>query len=111
MDQQIPSNTNFKYYSPHDFHADVDINNLSASNNVSVLHSNIRSLSGNHEKLLVMLDQLNFKFSVIGLSEIKLKVDQSFLINIEVPGYDFISQASLSGSGGVGFYVRNDLNS
>jgi exonuclease III len=56
-----------------------------------------------------MLDQLNFKFSVIGLSEIKLKVDQSFLTNIEVPGYDFISQASLSNSGGVGFYVRNDL--
>ena len=26
MDQQIPFNTNFKYYSPHDFHSDADIN-------------------------------------------------------------------------------------
>jgi hypothetical protein len=74
MDQQIPFNTNFKYYSPHDFHSDADINNLSASNNFSVLHSNIRSLSANHDKLLIMLDELKFQFSVIEISEIKLKV-------------------------------------
>ena len=79
MNQQIHFNTNFKYYSPHDFHSDADINNLSASNNFSVLHSIInRSLSTNHDKHLIMLDESKFQFSVIGLSEIKLKVDQFF---------------------------------
>lgn len=51
------------------------------------------------------------EFSVIGLSEIKLKENQSFSANIEfnLPGYHFISQPSLSNWGGVDFYVNNDL--
>lgn len=58
MDQQVPINANFKYYTPHDFHSDADINSLIASKIFSVLHSNIRSLSANHEKFLLMLDEL-----------------------------------------------------
>ena len=53
-----------------------------------------------------MLDELKFEFSVIGLSEIKLKENQSFSANIEISGYNFISQPSLSNLGGVYFYVK-----
>ena len=56
-----------------------------------------------------MLDELKFEFSVIGLFEIKLKENQSFSANIEIPRYNFISQPSLSSSGGVDFYVKNYL--
>ena len=47
-------------------------------------------------------------FSIVGLTEIKLKVDQSFLCNIEIPGYSFSFQPSLSNAGGVGFYIKED---
>lgn len=47
---------------------------------------------------------------MIGLSETKFRADQDILTNINIPGYDFISQPSLSNAGGVGFYIKNDLN-
>ena len=55
-----------------------------------------------------MLSELQFPFSVIGLSEIKLKVNKH-ITNVNIPGYDFISQPSLSIAGGVGFYIKNNL--
>ena len=39
-----------------------------------------------------MLSELKFPFSVIGLSEIKFMVDNDILTNVNIPGYDFISQ-------------------
>ena len=48
-------------------------------------------------------------FSVIGLSETKIKVNQDPLLNTQIPGYIFVSQPTLSNAGGVGFYIRNDL--
>ena len=57
-----------------------------------------------------MLTDLNLMFSVIGLSETKIKVNQDPLLNTEIPGYIFISQPTLSNAGGVGFYIRNDLS-
>ena len=55
-----------------------------------------------------MLSDLYMPFSIVGLTEIKLKVDQSFLSNIEIPGYSFSFQPSLSNAGGVGFYIKED---
>ena len=57
-----------------------------------------------------MLSELYFPFSVIGLTETKIKVDQQPLLNIDLPGYLFFSQPTLSNAGGVGFYIKNDLN-
>ena len=56
-----------------------------------------------------MLAELYFPLSVIGLSETKIKFGEQTLINIDLPGYTFVSQNTLSNAGGVGFYVRNDL--
>jgi len=44
----------------------------------------------------------------VGLTEIKLKVDQSFLLDTKMPGYSFTFQPSLSSAGGVGFYIKED---
>lgn len=107
----MPSDQNFNYYSAHDFHSNCDIVECSADlQPFSTLHFNIRSLAANYDHFIHMLTELYFPFSVIGLSETKIKVDQDILSNIEMPGYDFISQPTLSNAGGVGFYVNKDLN-
>ena len=59
------------------------------------VHCNIRSLSANFDNLQHMLSELYLPFSIVGLTEIKLKVDQSFLANIEMLGYSFTFQPIL----------------
>ena len=76
----------------------------------SALHCNIRSLSANSDNLLNMISELYYSFSLIGLIETKLKVDQPHISNIDILGYQFISQPSHSMAGGVGFYVKNSLS-
>lgn len=55
-----------------------------------------------------MLSDLQFPFTLIGLSETKFKVDKDVLATIELRNYDFISQPSLSNAGGVGFDIRKN---
>jgi hypothetical protein len=74
----------------------------------SALHCNIRSLAANFDNFH-MLHELYFPFSIVGLTEIKIKVDQEFDSNITLPGYVFTSQPSNSNAGGVGFYIRENL--
>ena len=75
----------------------------------AALNCNIRSLQSNHDNLVHMLSELQFPFSVIGLSEIKFKFDKDIITNVNIPGYDFISQPSLSNAGGVGLSIKNNL--
>ena len=70
----------------------------------------MRNLSANSDKLQFMLSELSFPFQLIGLTETKLKPDQIPLTNIDIEGYNFISQPSLSNAGGSGIYVQNNLN-
>ena len=106
-DLHLPATSNFKYYSTHDFHHDIEIKNAFTSNSLSILHSNIRSLAANHDHLLNLLCELQHSFSIIGLSEIKFKVEQTPMLNLSIPGYNFVPQPSLSNAGGVGFFVQD----
>ena len=74
------------------------------------MNCNIRSLSANFDNFLHMLSELYFPFSVIGVVESKIKIDQACIANIDLPGYTFISQPSNSKAGGVGFYISNKLS-
>ena len=56
-----------------------------------------------------MLSELYFPISVLGVTETKLKNDQDALVNINITGYNFLSQPSATNAGGVGFYVKNNL--
>ena len=38
-----------------------------------------------------MLSESYFPLSVIGLTETKLKIDQEEILNINIPGYSFLS--------------------
>ena len=111
IDLQLPSDRNFKYYSPHDFHSNYDINECFKNNRCfSTIHCNIRSLSANFDNLLNMLSELYYSFSLIGLTETKFKVGQPEVTNTNILGYQFISQPSHSMAGGVGFYIKNSLS-
>jgi hypothetical protein len=110
IDLNMPFDNNFNYYSIDDFHSNHDITQCAIdTKSFSALNCNIRSLTANYDNLLHMFSELNFPFSLIGLSEIKFKVDKEPLTNINIQGYSFISQPSLSNAGGVAFYIKNNL--
>ena len=58
---------NFKVYQNHDFHKMTQ--NVNKQKDFSVFHTNICSLQGNFEKLQTLITNLEFKFSVIAISE------------------------------------------
>ena len=57
-----------------------------------------------------MLSELYFPLSIVGLIETKLKIDQEEILNINTPGYNFLSQPSLSNAGGVEVFVKNGIS-
>ena len=109
IDIHMPSDLNFNYFTTHDFHANEDIINCLTSNSLSFLNCNIRGLQANFDNLVNMLSELYFPISVLGVTETKLKNDQDALLNINIIGYNFLSQPSTTNAGGVGFYVKDNL--
>ena len=73
-DPNLPIQSNFKYYTTDEFHNSTEIRNCSTTFNhqFSVMHSNIRSLSANFDSLNELLSELNYNFSLIGLTETKI---------------------------------------
>lgn len=83
--------TNFGYYSIHEFYSNGDIRSTISDKAFSALHFNIRSLAANFDDFFQMLSDLNYSFSVIGLSETKIKVGMDSYFNTNLPGYFFLS--------------------
>ena len=65
-DLNIPSQSNFKYYTTHEFQTNT-IHECISSVHFSVLHSNIRSLNSNFDNFIQMLSEFSSNFSIIGL--------------------------------------------
>ena len=82
----------FSTINSHAFHDNHYINEYFSDKCFSALHCNIRSLPANFDNLQHMLSGLYLPFLILGLTEIKLKAGQSFLPNIEMPGYSFTFQ-------------------
>src|SRR6218665_1884591 len=80
---------------------------LRNNNLLSLLHINCRSISfklGEVERLLICLN-----IDVLAVTETWLNNDTALSVNI--PGYDFIfNNRPGGGSGGVGFYVKCNIN-
>lgn len=110
IDLNLPFVTNFGYYSIHEFHSNEDIQSTISDKAFSALHFNIRSLAANFDYFFQMLSDMNYSFSVIGLSETKIKVGMDSYLNTNLPGYCFLSQPSMSNAGGVGFYIKDNLS-
>ena len=101
IDLQLPIHNNFDYYSINEFHTSLEIQNLKDHNYFSFMHINLRNLSANFDNLSVMLEELQFPFSIMGLSETKIKKDNICLLNTNLSGYNFVSQPTFSNAGGV----------
>ena len=110
IDLNLPSVTNFGYYSIHEFHSNEDIRSTISDKAFSALHFNIRSLAANFDYFFEMLSDMNYSFSVIGLSETKIIVGMDSYLNTNLPGYCFLSQPSMSNAGGVGLYIKDNLS-
>ena len=109
-DINLPISCNSKYYSTQDISKDYEIRNCMTGKHFSVLHCNIRSLNANFDNFNHLLSELNYNFSVIGLTETKFKVSSQPTFNNNINGYRFHSQPSLSNAGGVAFYVQENLS-
>lgn len=77
--------------------------------NSSILHLNIRSLFNKMSQFSTFLSELNFSFSLIGLTETWLDDCSSSLISL--PNYNFVfSNRQNKIGGGVGLFIKNSFN-
>ena len=53
-----------------------------------------------------MLAELYFPLSLIGISETRIRDNRDLLHEVNLPGYDFISQPTITAAGGVAFYIK-----
>ena len=87
-------------------YTDVKSNCLKDNNNALILlHLNIRSLQKNFDDLREFITGLTTLSHVICISETKIKNSTGALINLSIPGYEFVNVNSISNAGGVGVYI------
>ena len=79
------------------------------SNELFLLHINIRSLQKSFDDLVNLISQIAVLPDIICITETRLKSNP--FINISIPGYDFVKANTSSFAGGVGMYVSSKLNS
>ena len=99
----------FDYYLTHDFHKLS--NKIDHNTCFSLFHSNICSLKANFDKLHNLLNNLDFKFNVIALSETWNHESKKYLFtNEKLPGYQTY-QVSTGNSlkSGCGFFISDEL--
>ncbi len=81
----------------------------SSSDDFSILHTNIRSLSLHHDELVSLSAHTKLNLDVIGVSEIWHSNDNPISSNVDISGFNFFKTSSLTQNGGVGLFIRNSL--
>ena len=76
----------------------------------SLFHLNISSLPYHFQDLNNLLKSLKKNFSIIGITESRLKVNSQPLINIDLNNYNIESTPTESEKGGTLLYISSDLN-
>ena len=76
------------------------------ANNFSMIHINITWLSKHIDELRGLLTVLNHPFDIIGITETRLRDDNS-LVNIEIDGYIFKHSPTKTACGRAGMYVKS----
>ena len=98
-----------KYYSPNSF---SQLKNKSAiTNSFSLFHNNVRSLKRNLENFQIhLLEELNYPFSIIGITETRITQETICDFNPSIPNYRFEFVPTPLAAGGVGMYINDSLN-
>ena len=76
----------------------------------SIFNCNVRSLGKNLCLVNDILITVKEMPSIIIISETKLNDDNQHLHNINIPGYNFVGVNSRKNAGGVGIYIKQNLN-
>ena len=95
-----------KYFNIYDFCSSNFDNDCS----FSVFHLNISSLNAHFDELNAMINLLNFNFSVLGLTETKIKKSLGISSPISIEGYSFEHTPTEASCGGALLYVSNKFN-
>ena len=97
---------NCNYYLPDEFREKIA--ETYNKNHFSLIHLNIRSIANKFDSFKELLDSLDIKFKIIGLTETWLKECNDD--NFELLNYDYIgSNRTNKKGGGVGLYVAKQL--
>ena len=111
-ENQLNTSIRYEYYTPHSFNEfKKDFDKNQSEHGFSVFHTNIRSIRRNIDNFQThLLDELNFQFSVIGLTETKISYANSDQNIPQLKGYNFEYVPTSLASGGVGMYISDTLN-
>ena len=108
IDSHIALNCNYYFEESISAAINDNIKTGNLSKVFSLCHVNIRSLKANLPAFEICLQNMNFKFSAIGISETWLRDCNCDLNNTE--GYNFVEAHRPSKiGGGVGIFIRNDI--
>ena len=87
-------------------HFNTCLSKLADHPNFGLFHINIRSLAAHKNELQLLLQMLNYQFSIIGLTETWLTDTTSSLFNIDGYVGEFNNRYSGDRGGGVGIFVK-----
>ena len=100
-DEFLSNSLSSKYYKPSEF-----LERKLPSNNFTVLHINVASLSKHIDELRSLFRVLKHPFDIIGITETRM-CDDDPLVNIDIEGYEFKHTPTKTKCGGAGIYVRS----
>ena len=111
IDHNMNCNSDFKYYTIHDFHKLCNKINQYKSPFCSLMHTNICSLTKNIGNLEVLTTSLGHTFDIIALSETWLTaINESSVNSLSFPGYQtYHGTLGKSLKGVCGFLVSEEL--
>ena len=112
INMRIRDPTDSNFFEQDSLYYDLkEFNNLNNKfNQFSLLHLNISSLQYHFEELNDLLETSNTKFSVIGITESRLKKGTKPISNIDLPNYKIEHTPTESEKGGSLLYISNNLN-
>ena len=97
--------------SPHSFKLfNRKLSNSEVQSSFSVFHNNVVSINQNLENLTLLLDELDFQFNLIGVTETKITNSNENGSFSCIPGYIFDFVPTTLTSGGVGLFIHESLN-
>ena len=105
-DDDLSSNPiNCKYFNIDDFCS----SNFDNNGSFSAFHMNVSSLTAHFDKLSSLLSLLNFEFSILGLTETRIK-NNNASIPIGIEDYSYEHTPTESSCGGAILYISNKFN-
>ena len=95
VDSDIDPNKNDNYYCDREFNDFISLSNV--SRRLSILHLNICNLNKNMDSMLMLLQMLKHKFSVIALSETWETATNTYIL--QIMNYTMVSHYRNTGKG------------